>query len=540
MPMRSSLLLAAAAAVALLLSPLAASSSSVNYTPVLGGYDVVEYFHLRDAERDDEPGVLGFPTFSCRMRTYDRSGDGEATPVGVYEFWFANKDNAATFGDDPWKYAPRFGGFGVWGLAMQIGTEFPWTKEHMGPSGRPWDSWSVHNGSLYISDNPSTRAMFLQNIESTIEKAEKRWKEWWGDMNAGPFNVVCQGDPICYRNGQSFNGLEGTENREGCPDIDCTFSEVTPVTSPEMQPTMLEQNNKVVKNSSGDLAVPGVSKISESDSFLGGSDEPIFIPVSFVTNTTDLPSDQSSEEKPEHLVRPVLLGYDMVEYFNLKEGDEGVIGNQKHVCHLATYDKSADVPQFIGVYEFWFVNEENMNKFSKDPWKFAPKWGGFCSWGIARERPDQGWPWAKDFLGPPAQPWNAWRVYQDSLYFNYWPAIARQFFSQADRNIDLATERWTNWFGVLQAGPFNTHCTNAVCVDHPQNLHPPCPTGGICTGDIPEVRCFERNVTLTHSFESQEQGKLLGLEDSSVGKIGPWMVLQAIMNVIALSIYVAW
>lgn len=42
-------------------------------------------------------------------------------------------------------------------------------------------------------------------------------------------------------------------------------------------------------------------------------------------------------------------------------------------------------------FEFWFESAANADAFENDPWKYAPKWGGFCSWGMAREvAPDVG------------------------------------------------------------------------------------------------------------------------------------------------------
>jgi len=78
----------------------------------------------------------------------------------------------------------------------------------------------------------------------------------------------------------------------------------------------------------------------------------------------------------------VLLGYDVVQYHlipSYRDGGVAVRGIPEHAYN------------FNG-YQFWFSTEENRNLFMADPWKYAPAWGGFCSWGIARELPPQ-WPW---------------------------------------------------------------------------------------------------------------------------------------------------
>lgn len=96
---------------------------------------------------------------------------------------------------------------------------------------------------------------------------------------------------------------------------------------------------------------------------------------------------------------PVLQGYDVVEYFNLeKEGKElGVLGVHIWACRLLTFDKSKKEKRPLGLYEFWFSSPENVALFEADPWKYAPKYGGFGATEIAEET--LGYPWTKNFLG---------------------------------------------------------------------------------------------------------------------------------------------
>jgi YHS domain-containing protein len=108
-------------------------------------------------------------------------------------------------------------------------------------------------------------------------------------------------------------------------------------------------------------------------------------------------------------------------------------------------------------YQFWFSTQDNRERFIQDPWKYAPAWGGFCSWGVALERSPQ-WPWQIDFLGPPASPWEGWAVVDGVLLFNIWDGYTTMFLGNAQKNMRLAAERWKGLFGKLQAGPFNTHC----------------------------------------------------------------------------------
>ena len=70
----------------------------------------------------------------------------------------------------------------------------------------------------------------------------------------------------------------------------------------------------------------------------------------------------------EHNV--VLNGYDVVAYFHQ---DRAVEGRAK---------LSAD---YQGA-KFYFSSQENLDAFRKDPEKFAPKFGGFCAFGVATQK----------------------------------------------------------------------------------------------------------------------------------------------------------
>ncbi|CAM9878627.1 unnamed protein product, partial [Choristocarpus tenellus] len=94
---------------------------------------------------------------------------------------------------------------------------------------------------------------------------------------------------------------------------------------------------------------------------------------------------------------PVLKGTDVVAYFDLDPGQEQVPGSPSHSSSL-------------GDYVFWFSTAANKIAFERDPWKYAPQYGSFCSWGISNEN----W-WSADFLGPFADP-GSWMVADDKLY----------------------------------------------------------------------------------------------------------------------------
>jgi len=74
-------------------------------------------------------------------------------------------------------------------------------------------------------------------------------------------------------------------------------------------------------------------------------------------------------------VNPVLNGYDTVAYHNEQRA---VRGSEDHAYVLTTYDySSGQNGEVVGDYRFLFSSEENKKAFSEDPWKYAPKYGGF-------------------------------------------------------------------------------------------------------------------------------------------------------------------
>ena len=68
------------------------------------------------------------------------------------------------------------------------------------------------------------------------------------------------------------------------------------------------------------------------------------------------------------------------------------------------------------------------------------------------------WPWAKDFLGPPAGPWDGWFIQDGMLGFNIWSSYTDIFLREPEVNMEKAKNRWIEMRGKLKSGPFNTHC----------------------------------------------------------------------------------
>ena len=76
---------------------------------------------------------------------------------------------------------------------------------------------------------------------------------------------------------------------------------------------------------------------------------------------------------------PVLGGYDVVEYQQLEATDDGVLGSSAFHFDLLTedYSKDASLKMEPTNWTFHFKNQQNRDEFANDPWKYAPRYGGF-------------------------------------------------------------------------------------------------------------------------------------------------------------------
>lgn len=111
---------------------------------------------------------------------------------------------------------------------------------------------------------------------------------------------------------------------------------------------------------------------------------------------------------------PVAIkGYDPVAYF---EQQKPVKGSAEH-----SYQWQAAT--------WHFASAENRQAFVDDPVKYAPQYGGWCAFAMARGK--------KVDIDP-----DAWAIVDDKLYLNY--SIPTQGFwvKQRDRYIREADEQW--------------------------------------------------------------------------------------------------
>ena len=108
-----------------------------------------------------------------------------------------------------------------------------------------------------------------------------------------------------------------------------------------------------------------------------------------------------------------IRGYDPVAYFVAGEPQKGSQSFE------TTYKGT-----------IWrFVNAENLSRFTSEPEKYAPQYGGYCAWAVS--------------LGYTASihP-DAWSIENDKLYLNYSKSVRRQWLRDKENRIILADGNW--------------------------------------------------------------------------------------------------
>jgi len=106
-------------------------------------------------------------------------------------------------------------------------------------------------------------------------------------------------------------------------------------------------------------------------------------------------------------------GYDPVAYFEL---GKAVPGTKAHT----TLWKGA---------EFRFASAASLAKFSADPARYAPQFGGYCAWAVS-----QGYLAKGDA--------KHWRVVGGKLYLNYDAAVQRRWEADIPGFIAKAEKNW--------------------------------------------------------------------------------------------------
>lgn len=105
-------------------------------------------------------------------------------------------------------------------------------------------------------------------------------------------------------------------------------------------------------------------------------------------------------------------GYDVVTFFSGKP--------QKGKLEFSTLYEGAD---------WYFFSQANKDLFLTNPDLFAPQYGGYCAWAVAKGKLAPGSP-------------EYWHVEDGRLFFNYNARIKRRWQKKRAKFIQSADKRW--------------------------------------------------------------------------------------------------
>ncbi len=125
-----------------------------------------------------------------------------------------------------------------------------------------------------------------------------------------------------------------------------------------------------------------------------------------------------AKENPvySHKKSGAIKGTDPVAYFSLQPGDKAVKGN-KNISH-----------EWQGA-TWYFSSEKNRDLFIQAPEKYAPQYGGYCSYAVAKGYTAK--------IDP-----NAWTIVNDKLYLNYSKGVQKKWNKKRDEFIQKANSNW--------------------------------------------------------------------------------------------------
>lgn len=116
-----------------------------------------------------------------------------------------------------------------------------------------------------------------------------------------------------------------------------------------------------------------------------------------------------------------ISGYDPVAFFS---GDGKPVKGSKeyqYCWHCATW---------------YFANKANLDKFKKNPQQYAPQYGSWCAYAVAKGKLAPGYPQYAT-------------VYKNKLYFNYSAKVQEKWSSKKAEYIKMSDP---NWQQLIKAG----------------------------------------------------------------------------------------
>ena len=109
-------------------------------------------------------GVNGYDLVSFHTGEKPLRGNGNhVSRIDAVTYLFVNEENKKAFDANPNKYLPAYGGYCAFGVS--VGKKFV---------GDP-DVWRLVDGKLHLNLDTNIQAMWLEDIDGKIKKANSQW-----------------------------------------------------------------------------------------------------------------------------------------------------------------------------------------------------------------------------------------------------------------------------------------------------------------------------------------------------------------------------
>lgn len=82
--------------------------------------------------------------------------------------------------------------------------------------------------------------------------------------------------------------------------------------------------------------------------------------------------------------------------------------------------------------KWYFSSAENLNEFVKSPEKYAPQFGGYCSWAVSHGYTADGDP-------------TAWKIVEGKLYLNYNQKVKEKWEGEQQKFIQDGEKNWSDF-----------------------------------------------------------------------------------------------
>ena len=152
----------------------------------------------------------------------------------------------------------------------------------------------------------------------------------------------------------------------------------------------------------------------------------------------------TSEDMCNERTGPIVEGVDVVEYFV-----SGVA--------TSTQGSSSHAVSYRG-YDFYFSTSANAEVFAANPFQYAPRYGGFCAFGLSGEDPRNSVTSEDQLHTVPVSP-DQFSIVDGALYLFRGEGARDLFMEDPATFIAGADATWAEWFGDAQCGGFyNTMC----------------------------------------------------------------------------------